>query len=206
MAYHHHDLRRTLIDSALDLLSEQQTFDFSLREVARRAGVSHNAPYNHFADKRDLLAEVAASGFRSLEQTLFQATNGERDQRKALVALAESYLMFAGSNPALYRLMFGPTLAEGHATRPDATIEAGATTKTVLVGLLKQGASAGDFAFDPNDAEQLEIAHLTTWATLHGLASLLVDRKAETSLSEISVGPLAVELLLNGLNGWKEKR
>jgi AcrR family transcriptional regulator len=56
--YHHGDLRRAIVESALELLRETGSLEFSLRELARRAGVSHNAPYKHFADKRELLAAV----------------------------------------------------------------------------------------------------------------------------------------------------
>lgn len=64
--YHHGDLRRALIDTALAMVTEEGTWNFTLREVARRAGVSHAAPYNHLADKTALLAEVAALGFQAL--------------------------------------------------------------------------------------------------------------------------------------------
>ena len=72
-AYHHGDLKRVLVDAAIALVAEGQNWDFSLREVARRAGVSHNAPYNHFADKRDLLAAVAAAGYEALRARMVAA-------------------------------------------------------------------------------------------------------------------------------------
>ena len=64
--YHHGDLQRAIVSAALEVLSETQSTEFSLRELARRAGVSHNAPYKHFADKRELLAAVSAAGFERL--------------------------------------------------------------------------------------------------------------------------------------------
>src|SRR6476660_9597805 len=64
--YHHGDLRRAIVAAALEILSETQSVEFSLRELARRAGVSHNAPYKHFAEKSDLLAAVSAAGFELL--------------------------------------------------------------------------------------------------------------------------------------------
>ena len=66
--YHHGDLRRAVVVAALEILSETQSLEFSLRELARRAGVSHNAPYKHFADKRELLAAVSAVGFRTVNK------------------------------------------------------------------------------------------------------------------------------------------
>src|SRR6186713_1832035 len=68
--YHHGDLRRAIVKAALDILSETQSLEFSLRELARRAGVSHNAPYKHFADKGELLAAVSAAGFESLTKRM----------------------------------------------------------------------------------------------------------------------------------------
>src|SRR5215813_12937847 len=71
--YHHGDLRRALIEAALSMLKEEGAWTFTLREVARRAGVSHAAPYNHFSDKAALLAEVAAMGFQALRERLAAA-------------------------------------------------------------------------------------------------------------------------------------
>src|SRR5271154_5928181 len=109
-AYHHGDLRRSLIDAALALVTEEQDWTFSLRAVARRAGVSHNAPYNHFADKRDLLAAVAATGFATLGERIVTATSGIENARMALVKSALVYITFGVENPAHYRLMFGSAL------------------------------------------------------------------------------------------------
>src|SRR5246127_4688838 len=68
--YHHGDLPRAVVAAALEILSETQSHEFSLRELARRAGVSHNAPYKHFADKRELLAAVSAAGFEALAKRM----------------------------------------------------------------------------------------------------------------------------------------
>src|SRR5271170_7712030 len=75
--YHHGDLRRALIDAAVSLVAEEQDWSFSLREVARRAGVSHNAPYNHFPEKRDLLGAVAAAGFEALRERMRATVVGD---------------------------------------------------------------------------------------------------------------------------------
>ena len=205
MAYHHGDLRRTLVDAARELVSEGQAWDFSLREVARRAGVSHSAPYNHFSDKRELLGEVAASGFRSLQHELVVATSDEPDATQALVLLGKSYISFAEENPALYRLMFGPVLAAGYSSRPGITVEAGAITKTILVGVLRRGALASAFAINPDDKTELEAAHLTCWAALHGLASLVIDQKAETTIPESEVAEAMLSLILRGLGSTVDR-
>src|ERR1700684_3590235 len=110
-AYHHGDLRPALIESALALVTEEQDWTFSLRELARHAGVSHNAPYNHFADKRDLLGAVAAVGFERLRGDLLSATAGTEAADAALAITGRVYVDFGIGNPGLYRLMFGSELA-----------------------------------------------------------------------------------------------
>jgi AcrR family transcriptional regulator len=180
--YHHGDLRRALIDAALELVSEGQNWSFSLREVARRAGVSHNAPYNHFGDKRDLLAAVAAVGFEMLRDRMLGAIKKTKGADAALNAAAQAYIGFAVENPALYRLMFGPALAEGNAVRPAATKMAGAQAKAVLEGIILRGARSGLFALAPDDEAALGMAILSCWSAVHGLAMLIIDGKAEVEL------------------------
>src|SRR5271155_2856343 len=105
--YHHGDLRRALIDTALQLVTEEQDWTFSLREVARCAGVSHRAPYNHFPEKLDLLAAVAAVGFERLRNGMLRAMAGMEGSEELLVAVCRAYIHLGLENPALYRLMFG---------------------------------------------------------------------------------------------------
>jgi AcrR family transcriptional regulator len=84
--YHHGDLRHALIDAAMALVTEEQDWTFSpLREVARRAGVSHNAPYNHFGEKQDLLIAVAGAGFERLRERMAAAVVGIAAADKALL-------------------------------------------------------------------------------------------------------------------------
>src|ERR1700675_137042 len=105
--YHHGDLRRVIVKAALEILLETQSLEFSLRELARRAGVSHNAPYKHFADKRELLAAVSAAGFEALTKRMGRETTGHGNARAQLFAALRAYIRHGVENPALYRLMFG---------------------------------------------------------------------------------------------------
>src|ERR1700689_3265881 len=91
-AYHHGDLRRALIDAALALVTEYQDWTFSLREIARRAGVSHNAPYNHFADADALLIAIAAAGFERMREHLSAAVSGVASPDEALLACGRAYI------------------------------------------------------------------------------------------------------------------
>ncbi len=140
--YHHGDLRRALIDAALVMVTEEGAWNFTLREVARRAGVSHAAPYNHFEDKTALLAEVAALGFESLRQTLDDTARGERrSARQAVAGIAAAYVRFGVEQPAHYRLMFGAELAE-KAHYPTLQTASDATF-AVLTGVLERGQAFG---------------------------------------------------------------
>jgi AcrR family transcriptional regulator len=173
--YHHRDLRRALIDAALALVTEQQNWTFSLREVARRAGVSHNAPYNHFAEKQDLLVAVAAAGFERLRDRMRAAIAGIEKADAALLASGRAYVECAVANPALYRLMFGPELAKAKGERPVAARTAGADAKAVLAGIVLRGAQTGVFAVSPDDAGDQGKIVLAALAAVHGATMLLLD-------------------------------
>jgi len=104
--YHHGDLRRTLLDAAMTLIDIRGLGALTLRETARRAGVSEAAPYRHFTNLDDLLGAVALEGYEMLITDL-ESVRGPR-------ALRETYLTFAGDFPGRYILMFSP-LADGKA-------------------------------------------------------------------------------------------
>ena len=93
--YHHGHLEETLLETAIQLIGEVGPAGFTLREVARRAGVSHNAPYRHFADREKLLAAVAAQGFRELTQAMRDATQGQAEPLDRLKVAGLAYIEFA---------------------------------------------------------------------------------------------------------------
>src|SRR6202030_1144743 len=138
--YHHGDLRRAIVTAALDILSETQSHEFSLRELARRAGVSHNAPYKHFADKRELLAAVSAAGFEALTKRMAREIGGQSSARAQLFAALRAYIRHAVENPALYRLMFGGYLSGSDNGRPAIERAAAEKTKALLASAIIGGA------------------------------------------------------------------
>jgi AcrR family transcriptional regulator len=174
--YHHGDLRRALIDTALELVTEEQDWAFSLREVARRAGVSHQAPYNHFPEKQDLLAAVAIVGFERLRDGMLRAMAGI-DAPEALIAvIGRTYVRLGLENPALYRLMFGPAIADvGPGDRPTVVRLAGAEARAVLEEVIQRGARSGVFAVPPESRKDQILAAHVFWSAVHGLTTLAID-------------------------------
>jgi len=173
--YHHGNLRRTLIEAALQLAAQEKDWNFSLREVARRAGVSHNAPYNHFAHKRDLLDAAAAAGHDLLRSDLTAAVANVMDPRAALSKLGAAYVGFGTRNPVLYRLMFS-VAPSGPNWRPEEVL-AGEwlAARVVLENILRRGARIGVFDSVLSRNPELQAATLYTWAVVHGLTMLAID-------------------------------
>jgi AcrR family transcriptional regulator len=192
-------LRRALIDAALALVTEEQDWSFSLREVARRAGVSHGAPYNHFAEKQDLLVAVAAAGFERLRDHMRTAVAGITAADEALLASGRAYIELAQKNPALYRLMLGPALAKSQDGRPAAARAAANDARSVLEEIIRRGAQSGVFAVSPDDPLDQAKVVFFAWSVVHGLSMALIDGFAE---GELTVEDLVHEIdraVLKGL-------
>src|SRR5262245_16937436 len=100
------DLRRTVLDASLDLIAEQGLAALSMREVARRAGVSHQAPYHHFQDREGILAAIALEGFTRLHEAMRRAAAQHTDPVERLNAIGGAYLTFASHNPGHFKIMF----------------------------------------------------------------------------------------------------
>jgi AcrR family transcriptional regulator len=167
--YHHGDLCKALIEGAIELISEADLSSLSLREVARRVGVSHAAPYRHFQDKEALLAAVAEEGFIKLTQAMKQA--GDRaisDPLKRLEAIGVAYVKFAIAHPTHYRVMFGRQKREQD--RYPSLNKAGKEAFAVLVEAIEAGQKTGKLSSE--DSVQLAWA---AWSSVHGLAMLIMD-------------------------------
>lgn len=154
--YHHGSLPAALLKTATELLEKHGLASVTVREAARGAGVSHNAPYRHFAGRGELHAAVAAEGFRLLGQRLEEA--GRRGGR----AMGEAYVAFALEHPQLFRLMFGGQIPfDLHPALRQQAVRAYET-------LLKTFSWVGPERAAANAAA-------AAWSLVHGLAQLLLD-------------------------------
>jgi AcrR family transcriptional regulator len=167
-AYHHGDLRRALLEASQALLDESGLGALSLREVARKAGVSHNAPYHHFPDRGSLLAALAEEGFADLARQMAAARAAAPDARARLEACGLAYVRFALRSPARFKLMFRPELAAPDAE--GAVARSSSAALETLAGAILEAQQAGLApAGDPMPLV------LTCWSAVHGLASLWLD-------------------------------
>ncbi|WP_395494588.1 TetR/AcrR family transcriptional regulator [Acetobacter sp. KSO5] len=190
--YHHGDLRRALIDTALAMLAADQNWTFTLREVARRTGVSHAAPYKHFRDREELLRELARIGFVRLGETMQEAMSLDLPSTRAqFTVTAQACIEFACQNPGLYRLMFS---SDADKTIDPQLHDAAMDTFGILLELLQKGEEDGSFR--PVAIRALAAA---SWAQVHGLAMLAISNQ----LLEEKVGPApvpaALDVLLDGM-------
>lgn len=159
-SYHHGDLRAALLSTTMDMLERGESF--SLRAVAKKAGVSPTAPYRHFANRDALESALAAQGLRDLKADLIR----ERDVPTTVSELADlgvAYVEFALRRPALFHLMFG---SECVTDDPDR-VQAAAEVHELLAKAMKSVFPAADPA----------ALTLGGWGVVHGLASLYLGRK-----------------------------
>lgn len=190
--YHHGNLRKALLSHALDLVREEGVEALSLRAVARAAGVSQTAPYRHFANRQALVEAVADDGFVRLGGTIERAVAMGVPGLGALRRGMRAYIDFALACPAEYRLMFGPESR----IRTGETPLSGAASHAfrLLSGGIERCQERG--LLEPGDAT---LRAVTAWATLHGLALLILDgQTAAPGRSDEEIVNAAVETLLRG--------
>lgn len=180
--YHHGDLRKVLRDTAVSLLEKEGLAGLSLRAVARKAGVSHAAPYRHYPNQEALLVELAVEGFEKLRAAIALAATAPNSRTDRITGIGSAYMRFAAQHPALMQLMFGPQIPNRDAS-PDLTNAADAI-----------GAEISAAMDDP-------ALGLAVWASVHGLAILVLNNVVDLGQrrSGASVLPARTEILLRSL-------
>lgn len=165
--YHHQDLRKALMQAAEALIGEVGPRAFTLREVARRAGVSHNAPYRHFASRDDLLLAVAAEGFERLSASMSKRMERGTSARERLVLCGCGYVEFALRWPRHFLVMFDlPGLLRGECGHS----QIGHSAFAVLLDAVSSAQQSGILpAGDP-----MPIAW-AAWSLVHGIATLAMQ-------------------------------
>ncbi len=190
-AYHHGNLRAELINAGLAIVEEEGVDTVSLRAVARRAKVSHSAPYHHFSNKAELLAALAAAGFERMvaEIRLEMERIAPASPIDQLRALGRTYMNFAAANPSVFRMMFRPELTQPsqHPVLQGAEARAFSTLMEIIVACQQQNQlPAGDpFALA-----------VCAWSSVHGLSTLRVEQV----LQETPLGAYDWNQIVNVIN------
>jgi AcrR family transcriptional regulator len=170
-SYHHGNLHEALIAAASKQIEQIGFEALSLRDLAASLCVSRAAPYRHFADRRELLAAIAADGFKHLESTALAAIAKQRTPPARLTAGARAYLAFAARRPQLFRLMFVSDLLTQDDARDPSLIQVANSFHRRLEGLIAETCAA------PRDQKTIKAAALTFWSILHGFALLRMGRR-----------------------------
>jgi AcrR family transcriptional regulator len=185
-SYHHGDLRNGLLDAARCILEEQSLGALTLRAVARRAGVSHAAPYRHFPNHEALLVELSVEGFNELRQYIVEAAKMVGPESDRIANIGAAYMRFVAKRPAVARLMFGSQLPNR-----DKFPALGQAADAI-------GNEIGSSLHDSN-------LGLAVWSAVHGLAMLVLENVIDLGQrrSGLHVLPSRAEILLRSLFSTK---
>ena len=180
--YHHGDLRNGLLEAARTILEEESLAALTLRAVARKAGVSHAAPYRHFPNHEALLVELSVEGFDELRTAIAEAAKAQGVESEKIANIGAAYMRFVAQRPALARLMFGGQLPNRDQF-PALGLKADSIGEEI-------GAALHDSALG-----------LAVWASVHGLAMLVLENVIDLGQrrSGLHVLPARAEIILRSL-------
>ncbi|HEX4178457.1 MAG TPA: TetR family transcriptional regulator [Rhizomicrobium sp.] len=181
-AYHHGDLRNGLLEAARTILEEESLAALTLRAVARKAGVSHAAPYRHFPNHEALLVELSIEGFDELRDSLIEASKAQGSESDRIATIGAAYMRFVAHRPALARLMFG-----GQLPNRDQFPQLGLKADSI-------GQEIGNALHD-------SALGLAVWSAVHGLAMLVLENVIDLGQrrSGLHVLPTRAEIILRSL-------
>ena len=179
--YHHGNLRQVLLDAGVALIRKVGPKSFTMREVARRAGVSHNAPYRHFRDKDELISAIVGQGFERLNDAMIGQAAAGKTGVERLELCGRAYVNFALRWPGHFTAMFdlAPQRGEGR-LQADNRASAGDLAFQTLVGFIAQCQNEKVFP----EGDPLPFA-LMAWSVVHGIAKLAVSGRLSSKKEEV---------------------
>lgn len=192
--YHHGDLRRAILEAALELIEESGVPSLSLREIARRIGVTTAAPYHHFKDRGELLLQIGMQGYGQLLHILEQAAATASGAEDECEAESRAYLHFAQEHSAFYAVMFSAELAQ---------VEYCVKVKTIAdrcFALVCASVARNKKFSEKMSAEAAQ----SIWSLLHGL--VVLDQSNLLQESRPEQERIAVQGVLAVLRGFSERR
>jgi AcrR family transcriptional regulator len=176
--YHHGDLKNALIQAGIAILAEEGVGGLSLRKVARKAGVSHSAPYAHFADKQNLIAAIASDGHKRIFERFekIQQRHSEAPLLQ-LTAGAWAYVDFGLTTPDHYKITFSGAIQDEHSH--SEFMEYSQRNMQILRTTVERCRNAK--LFTNNDVDP-ELQAVSVWGMLHGLVLLIVQGQVPGAL------------------------
>lgn len=169
--YHHGNLKEALISAGLEILTEKGIEGLSLRSVAKRIGVSHAAPYNHFPDKQALLAAMSTAGHEKFHRTLLETFDKFKETSpEIIVEIGWVYLQFAMDDPGRFKLMFSGALEEerNHPAYMEISGKSIALFEEIIAFCQRKG------QLPPGRVDHLAIK---LWSFVHGFAMLMLEKQ-----------------------------
>lgn len=189
--YHHGDLKNALIQAGIDIISEQGIQKLSIRNAAKKIGVSHTAPYRHFKSKEELVVAIAVKGFDILENTIEKAVaNLSKSDPLSLIEGCRAYIQFAISYPNYYRIMFGDTI-KNKTDYPDFLKAYELSFRKLIHVIVNQ------VNHHKKDKTDLEITAIAVWSMLHGYCLLVLDNEKDRHVGTKG----QIDLLLQKVTG-----
>jgi len=194
--YRHGNLREAILNASLRMIEKTGLCSLSIREIAKKAGVTHQAPYRHFKDRETLIVTLAEEGFEKLATSIANAVNSTNDPLEKLKLLSGSYMQWAQAHPAHFRMMFSKDVAKSESSKKLQE----AQEKLLILTLQIVETAQKEDLIPPGDAR---FYARQIWAANHGVTSLFIDEQLKPIAGNLENGQgLAVELTLNLVRGF----